>query len=60
MAAGRAGPLGGDNYALDVHVGAGSTLVLQEVAMMLVLPGLSAEPSKMTIRITVEEGASFI
>lgn len=60
LAAGTAGPLGGDNYALDVHVGAGSTLVLQEVAMMLVLPGLSAEASKMTIRITVEEGATFI
>lgn len=60
LAAGTAGPLGGDRYSLDVHVGAGSTLVLQEVAMMLVLPGVSADPSKMTIRITVEQDATFI
>ncbi|PVA05430.1 urease accessory protein UreD [Thalassorhabdomicrobium marinisediminis] len=60
LAAGTAGPLGGDDYALDVRVGAGSTLVLQEVSAMLILPGLSGAASRMTIRVEVEDGATFV
>ncbi len=60
LAAGTAGPLGGDGYALDVHVGAGSTLVLTEVSAMLVLPGAGNGQSHMTVTITVEEGATFV
>lgn len=60
LAAGTAGPLGGDDYALDVLVGAGSTLVLQEVSAMLVLPGLGGAGSHMAISVTVEAGATFI
>ncbi|WP_324754180.1 urease accessory protein UreD [Roseovarius sp. Pro17] len=60
LAAGTAGPLGGDSYALDVHVGAGSTLVLLEVSAMLVLPGAGGDRSHMSIDVTVEEGATFV
>ncbi|WP_341864180.1 urease accessory protein UreD [Gymnodinialimonas sp. 57CJ19] len=59
LAAGTAGPIGGDHYRLDVHVGAGSTLVLTEVSHMLVLPGLGGGQSQMTVRITVDDGATF-
>lgn len=60
MAAGTAGPLGGDSYALDVQVGAGSTLVLLEVSAMLVLPGANGGPSRMEVSVRVEEGATFV
>ena len=60
LAAGTAGPLGGDKYSLDVHVEAGSTLVLLEVSAMLVLPGAGGGRSHMSIDVRVEEGATFV
>lgn len=60
LTAGTAGPLGGDHYQLDVHVGAGSTLVLTEVSHMLVLPGIGGAQSRMNVRITVDEDATFV
>ncbi|MCP1169912.1 urease accessory protein UreD, partial [Limimaricola sp. ASW11-118] len=60
LAAGTAGPLGGDDYALSVRVGAGSTLVLQDVAMMLVLPGATGARSRMAVDIRIEDGATFV
>ncbi len=60
LAAGTAGPLGGDDYALDVCVGAGSTLVLQEVSAMLILPGQGGAQSHMSITVRVEAGATFV
>lgn len=60
LAAGTAGPLGGDSYTLDLHVGAGSTLVLTEVSAMLVLPGVEGGPSQMSINVCVGEGATFV
>ncbi|WP_166434085.1 urease accessory protein UreD [Roseovarius spongiae] len=60
LAAGTAGPLGGDDYALDVQVGAGSTMVLQEVSAMLILPGLEGAKSQMSITVRVEAGATFV
>ncbi|WP_281826127.1 urease accessory protein UreD [Jannaschia rubra] len=60
LAAGTAGPLGGDDYALSIHVGGGSTLVLQEVSAMLVLPGTTGGCSRMAVDIRVESGATFI
>lgn len=59
LAAGTAGPLGGDDYALEVHVGAGSTLVLQEVSAMLVLPGREGAQSRMSITVRVDADATF-
>ncbi len=60
LAAGTAGPLGGDKYTLDVHVGAGSTLILQEVSAMLVLPGVGGGQSHMSVTVTVDDGATFV
>jgi urease accessory protein len=60
VAAGAAGPIGGDRYALDVDVGAGSTLVLGEVAPTLLLPGPHGEESRTTTTVHVGEGASFV
>ncbi|AMT92824.1 hypothetical protein A2T55_02625 [Brevibacterium linens] len=55
-----AGPLGGDHYVFDVHVGAGSTLLLREVSATLVLPGAHGDPSLMHNRVTVEPGGTLI
>lgn len=60
LAAGTAGPIGGDHYSLDVHVGAGSTLVLTEVSAMLVLPGIGGGQSQMSVTVTVDAGATFV
>lgn len=60
LASGTAGPLGGDEYGLEVRVGAGSTLVLTEASAMLVLPGLGGGQSTMTVKVTVEHGATFV
>lgn len=60
LAAGTAGPLGGDAYTLDITVGAGSTLFLQEVSAMLILPGVDGQKSHMSITVNVEEGAAFV
>jgi urease accessory protein len=60
LAAGTAGPLGGDDFALDVHVGAGSTLVLIEISAMLVLPGPRGDRSHMGVTVRVGEGATFV
>lgn len=55
-----AGPLGGDHYVFDVHVGAGSTLLIREVSATLVLPGAHGAPSLMHCRVTVEAGGTLI
>lgn len=60
LAAATAGPLGGDSYSLDVHVGAGSTMVLTDVSAVLVLPGVGGAQSHMSITVHVEEGATFV
>ncbi len=60
LATGAAGPLGGDDFALDIHVGAGSTLVLNEISATLLLPGARAGGSRMRIAIKVDAGATFV
>lgn len=60
LAAGAAGPIGGDTYTLDVEVGAGSTLVLNEISAMLVLPGPDGGHSQMSVNISVEAEATFV
>jgi urease accessory protein len=52
-----AGPLGGDDLALDVRVGAGATLDLSSVAASLVQPGATGLGSRTTIDVEVAEGA---
>lgn len=60
MSASAAGPIGGDTYLLDIHVGAGSTLMLKDVSATLVLPGPHGELSRWVTRVRVEEGATFL
>lgn len=60
LAAGAAGPVGGDEYLLDVTVSAGSTLVLSDISATLALPGPHGEPSRMRCRVSVEDGATLV
>ncbi|HET8599112.1 MAG TPA: urease accessory protein UreD [Segeticoccus sp.] len=60
LAAGAAGPIGGDRLELTVHVGRGSTLVLSEISHTLCLPGRDGAGSRTTISITVEDAATLI
>jgi urease accessory protein len=60
VAAGAAGPVGGDDYRLDVVVGANSTLVLTEVSPTLLLPGPCGAPSRMSTLVRVDDGATLI
>lgn len=60
MSASAAGPVGGDTYLLDIHVGAGSTLVLRDVGATLVLPGPHGELSRWVTRLRVDDGATCV
>jgi urease accessory protein len=60
LASGAAGPLGGDDLSLDIHVGQGSVLVLNEVSAMLLLPGARGGRSHMRISATVEDDATLV
>lgn len=51
-----AGPLGGDELALRVRVGAGAQLTLRSVAATVVLPGHRAGPSRSILDIEVDAG----
>lgn len=60
VSAGTAGPLGGDRLSLDVHVGPGAVLVLNEISATLALPGTRGDTSMMTFTVRVEDGATLI
>ncbi|MBS9533872.1 urease accessory protein UreD [Mycobacterium sp. M1] len=60
LTAGAAGPIGGDEYRLDVEVGVGSTLVLQDVSPTLLLPGPDGATSRHTVQVRVAAGATLI
>lgn len=60
LAAGAAGPLGGDQLHLHVSVGAGSTLVLYDVSATLLLPGPRGAESRLRIDVHVDADAAFI
>ena len=55
-----AGPLGGDNYQLDIRVGAGATLFLREVSASLILPGAHGAESRWVNNVVLEEGATLV
>lgn len=59
LAAGGAGPVGGDRLGLEVRVGAGSTLVLGEVSPTVLLPGPHGEESRFDVGIRVEAGGTL-
>ena len=54
-----AGPLGGDQIALDIDVQPGGSLALSSVAAGLVHPGPSGEPSKTSVTVRVGAGGSL-
>lgn len=60
IAAGAAGPVGGDRLRLDVLVGAGSTLILSDISATVLLPGPDGERSVTRTRIRVEAGGTLI
>ena len=60
LAAAAAGPIGGDQYGLNVHVGPGSTLVLNEVSATVLLPGHDGARSRTDVRVRVDTGGTLI
>lgn len=60
LTAGAAGPIGGDDYRLDIDVGAGSALVLGEVSPTLLLPGSDGAASRYTVTARVGADATLI
>lgn len=60
LVSGAAGPLGGDDFELNICVGEGSTLLFNEISATLLLPGPRGGRSHMRINITVEDDASFV
>ncbi|GAA4709523.1 urease accessory protein [Promicromonospora umidemergens] len=60
LAAGAAGPLGGDHWRLDVEVGDGAALQLGAVSASLVLPGAHAARSLSETTISVGADAMLV
>lgn len=60
LAAGAAGPLGGDDVRLDVAVGAGATLVVRGVSASVVLPGRGGEGSRTSVDVRVGAGGTVV
>ncbi|WP_344968743.1 urease accessory protein UreD [Streptosporangium fragile] len=54
-----AGPLGGDDLALDIEVAPGTAVEVRSVASTLVLPGSAGGESLMTVTARVGAGASL-
>jgi urease accessory protein len=55
-----AGPLGGDELNLTVHVGQNATLRLVGVAATIVLPGPHGAPSRSCVRFELADGARVV
>lgn len=55
---GAAGPLGGDELALRVEVGAGARLTVRTAAAAVVLPGTGA-PARQRVEIVVDDGGEL-
>lgn len=53
LVASGAGPVGGDDLALDLDVGCGASLVVRSAAAAMVLPGPSGQPSSLRVRARV-------
>lgn len=60
LAAGAAGPVGGDRLRLDVEVGPETALVLTDVSPSLLLPGRDGAPSRMDVRIHVAREGTLV
>lgn len=60
LAAGAAGPLGGDQLQIDIRVGSGATLMASAVSATLLLPGPHGQESKSEVNITVATGGALV
>jgi urease accessory protein len=56
LVAGAAGPMGGDQLALDVEVAAGASLTVRSVAASVALPGPDGAPSDLRVTVRVAAG----
>ena len=56
---GAAGPLGGDDLALDVEVGPGAALTVRPAAAAVALPGPPGSPSRFRVSAAVGAGATL-
>lgn len=54
-----AAPVGGDDLALTVEIGAGATLLIAGVAAAMVWPGVGSAPSSQTLAIRVAAGGNL-
>ena len=57
LVGGAGGPLGGDDLALDITVGAGASLTVRTAAASMALPGVG--PSRVQVRATVAAGGEL-
>lgn len=60
LTGGAAGPVGGDDYRVDVDVGDNSTLVFGDVSPTVLLPGPEDAASSYAVTITVGEHGTLI
>lgn len=60
LVAAAGGPLGGDDYELDISVGAGARLEVCSAAASIVLAGGPDAPSRLTVRAEVAEGGELV
>lgn len=60
ITASAAGPVGGDHYQLDIHIGTGSALVLSEVSATVLLPSHDRAVSRTTISVKVDPAGTLI
>jgi urease accessory protein len=59
LVGGAAGPLGGDELHLSLHLGPGAEVRLSSVAASLALPGPHGDESTLDISVRIESGASL-
>lgn len=60
VAAGAAGPVGGDETHFDIDVGANSSLVLTDISATVLLPGAQGRCSRSSVRVRVAHGATLV
>ena len=60
LVGGAAGPIGGDELRLSLHLGPGAQVRIQSVAASLALPGPRPSESTLDISVRIEAGASLI
>ena len=60
LVGGAAGPIGGDQLALSVEVGAGAAVRVESVAASVALPGTGGGQSRLDIRARIDAGGSLV